>query len=127
MSTKLKSLILALACVSASACGSTVRLGGGRAIYLLGTPQQVIVNNNKVQAGDLYRNNEYFSTLEVGESVAVPLPYDAYSNAVLTFKAFTLDKTGRKVYYGQATKTFYVQSGSNYNQEWTVDMVNVPR
>lgn len=122
----MKRLLLLMMFSSFGCVPGGFRVGGG-ILYPLGQPQVVFVSNNKLQTGDLYRDNVFVTTLPTGGTVSVPLTYDQLKNVVVTFKAFTPSPSGEKFYYGQVTRIFKSQSGSNENQEWTVDYVQVPR
>lgn len=119
--------ILLLVSFSLLLSGCAIQMRNGNVFYPLGIPQSVFVSNNKLQTGDLYRNNVLIATLRTGDTARVSLTYDMLANVVITFKAFELGPSGEKNYYGLITRTFKPQSYSNDNQEWTVDYVQPPR
>ena len=123
MSTILKRLILVFVlCVSVSACNG-IPIGHGLKMYPLGLPQQVIIDLNNNQYGELWVDGHFFQTLTSGggSTSVIPLPWDLLSNRTVVFKAYRIEQNGAKVFLGQSYRQFNPESYSNRNQYWRVD------
>ncbi len=107
--------------------GCSIPLGNGFTLFPFGAPQGVLVTNNLNVVGELTRDGELIGTIGPGKTIRVHLPWDMLSNTIITFKAYVIEKDGRRVYRGQTTRIFYPQNGSNQSQIWTIDYIEPVR
>ena len=100
--------------------GCAIRRNNG-ILYVGGSLQQVIVQNDSTCVGELLRNGEHYSEMSVGQNINVSFAGGG-SNMILMFKAHA-PGPGGEVYIGSTSQNFQQSSYAFQKHEWTITSV----